>query len=1342
MLRKACISFIWILFASGYMLAQNTKDAKTERYLDVTGVVVQGNDPLRAIVNLYEGTAKIKTVQTDEKGNFVLRLDINKQYTIEVTKDGLISKRISFDTKMPDTETGGWANSFSMGLFKPCSGVDYSILKDPVDRICFDEKRRAFLSDKDYFNSRKSKMDALMNKNDQCMLDTYESKVKEADQLASQKNYQKAVETYRQALEIYPTEEYPAKQIATLNAQINKQQNSADAYKKAMADGDALASQEKYAEAVQKYKAAAALNPGDAAAQQKIADLQSKVNQQQAAIKSQQDTEERFNQAMAKASVAYTHNDFATAKQYYQEALNVKPNEALPQNRVKEIETILAKKSADDAARAADAQKKAAFENDYKNALATADEQFKAKKYDEARASYTKAISMKPSESYPAQRIRTIDNAVAAEQASQQKSKDNSYNDAIASANSAMAKGQYAQAKESLQKALSVKPADPYVQGKMAELDQLEQVATKQKALDDQFRTLIQAADGYYDAKDMSKARESYTQALALKPGDKYTQTRITAIDNTIAAQQAAEQKKASDNYNAAISAANTALAANQFPQAKEAFQKALTFKPNDAFAQSKLAEIDKLADNYAKQKALDDQYKSVVRTADGYYAAKDMAKARDSYSQALNLKPGDTYAQSRISAIDNALAADQVTKLKAADEGYKAAIGAANAAIAGNQFAQAKVAYQKALTFKPNDAYAQSKLAEVDKLADNYAKQKAIDDQYKSVIQNADGLYSAKDMTKAREAYNQALSLKPGDSYAQSRISAIDNAIAADQAAKLKAAEDGYKAAIGAANTAITQKSYEQAQGFLQKALSYKPGDNYATGKMAEVNTLLDQQRKKTEQDKLIAKQYSDAINEGDRSFGTKDYAAARTAYSKALQIKPGDSYASQKISALNDIAAAELAAKQKLTEDAYKAAMDKGTGALTQKDYNTAKEAFQQALTLKPADASATQKLNQTDILIKQELDRVAAEKAKKARYDDLIKTADQFFTQKNYAGAKNSYNQASALLPAETYPEQKLADIAKIEADQEKQLADQKAKDNNYNLAMANADKLYKAKNYLQARDEYSRASSIKPDETLPKTKVAELEDLIRQQQKEQDEAKARADAYTAAITAGNAAFNNKDYPTARISYTEALKNKPGDLLSADQIKKIDYILAEAEKVKKAEADKKATYDAVIASGDKFYDAGSYNQAKEQYQRALDIIPGSAYPKQRIARIDEINKALASTKTTGQSATPTTHKAAAAPLSDLNFKNESERQRYLDELKKKYPAGITLEKYKEQYREIYRYIIIRDNQAQEFRQITYTTYNGSQYSVNGKPITQQYFLSQVKQRAGETFTETDMQ
>jgi tetratricopeptide (TPR) repeat protein len=1219
------LRIVLVLLHLSIFFAVNVKaqDKPAERYLDVRGTSELEMEPLsRATANLYEGSNKVKSIQTGADGSFSFRLDVNKQYIIEVEKDGLISKRISFNTQMPDEEKGVWMNEFSMGLLKSCNGVDYSVLNDPVDRVSFDPKRREFISDKDYVTKMRPRIEGLLMRNDQCMLTTYESQVKKGDQLAARKNYQEAVVAYQEALKIYPSEGYPAKQISEINTQINKQQYSAEAYQKTIAEADALSSQQKYTEALQKYKMAATINPQETYPRQKVAEIESSLSQEQVTKQALLNTEDRYNQAMAKASVAYTRKDYATARQYYQEALEIKPSESLPKTRVQEIETIQAKKTADDVARASEIAKKAAFENDYRGLVATADEQYKARKYEEAKASYAKALAMKPSEAYPAQRVKAIDNAASAAQAAMQKNND--------------------------------------------------------------------------------------------------------------------------DSYNEAIDAGNKALARNQYPLAKESFQKALSLKPEDLTAKSMLIEVDRLAEGFAKRKSLDDQFSKVILTADGYLANKEFTKAKDSYLLALTLKPGDQYAQSKITAIDNTVATEQATLLKTQNDKYNAAISAGNSAIAQYQFALAKESFQKALLLKPDDQFAKNRIDETDRLAGEYAKRKALDDQYNIIIQTADGYLVNKELSKARASYQQALSLKPGDQYAQTKIATIDNSIAADQAAKLKVSEDGYKDAIGAANTAITQKTYTQAKEYLKKALVIKPGDLYATGRLAEVDRLIVDQQKKLEQEQLLTKQYNETIIAADKSYNVRDYANAKSSFSRALQIKPGDTYASQKIQSIDNILATELADKERQLDESYTTAMDRGTSAMVSKDYKSARDAFQQALAVKPSDASAKLKLSNAELLLSQEQDKIVAGQARKRKYDETVKAADQYLAQKNYAYAKVSYEQALDIMPGEAYPKQKLEESVKAIAEQERLLADQKAKESTYNLALASADKYFRAKEYSQARDEYSRALSIKPNEVFPKNKLAEMENLIRVRQKEQDEAKAKADAYATAINAGNAAFNGKNYPTARNSYIEALKYIPGDLLATDQIKKIDYLIAETEKVNKAEMEKKAAYETLIASADKLYDAGSYPAAKVDYKKALVLEPNSAYAKQRIMRIDEISRALSKTsaKTNTQSSVSTQKVVAAIPMGELNFKNESERQKYLAELMNKYPAGITLEKYKEQYKETYRYIIIRDNQALEFRRTEFTTYSGAQYSMNGKPITQQYFLSQVKTRQGESFKEIDMQ
>jgi tetratricopeptide (TPR) repeat protein len=965
---------------------------ESERFLEVRGTSELEMQPLsNATANLYEGTNKIQSIQTAADGSFSFKLEINKQYTIEVVKDGLVGKKISFNTTMPDEEKGKWMNEFSIGLVKYCDGVDYSALKEPVDIVKFDPKRRQYVSDKDYVGRMRPRIENVLAKYDQCMMDKYDAAIKKGNEAYQQKNMQEAIAAYKEAQEIYPRETFPAKQINEINNQLNKQQKSAE-------------NSQKSAEDLKKQE--------------------------------QENIEDNYNQVLAKASVAYTRKDYAGAKQYYQEALKIKPAETLPKSRMEEIETILAKKASEDA------------------------------------------------------KVNEINNA---------------------------------------------------------------------------YRSAVTKADSLMKAKNYPAAQEQYAKASLIKPGEAYPKTKSQEIDHI---------------KEANIRAAETAKKSNE-----------------------------------------EKEYQALLDNADALYKAKSYDEAKAAYSKAMAMRPTDPYPTQRVKLVEN------------------------------------------------------TQQAEKQKTLENQAIK-----QYKEVIATADQFLEAKELDKAREAYNHALAIRPDDDYAKSKITTIDNMVAAEQSARIKAADDGYKAAIGAANTAITQKTYPQAKEYLQKALTIKPGDAYATSKIAEVDKLVTDQQKSREQEQLALKQYKEGVTAADKLLNTGDLPAARKAYTDLYKIKPGDPYASQKISSIDDLLASQQAKKQKDADDAYSNAMSKGTDLMVQKDYTKASESFRQALTIRQGDLNASNKLKEAETLIAQEQDRVTAEKTKKKNYDDIISRGDQYMTQKNFSGAKQSFEQALITMPGETYPRQKLDEIARILNEQERVQNEKQAADNAYSIAIISGDKYFRAKDYLRSKDEYTRASALKPEADLPKSRITEIENIIKIQEQEQAQAKARTDAYTKAMNEGNMQLTGKNYAAAKTSYLEALKVMPDDKLAKEQVARIDKILLSIKKpvVKKE----------VVATA------------------------------------------------------PVEKPKANNALGELNFKTESERQNYLDDLKKKYPAGITLEKYSEQYKEILRYIIIREDKAQEYRQVRFLTYNGYQYSVSGKPITQQYFQSQVKTRQGESFQEIVIQ
>ena len=174
---------------------------------------------------------------------------------------------------------------------------------------------------------------------------------------------------------------------------------------------------------------------------------------------------------------------------------------------------------------------------------------------------------------------------------------------------------------------------------------------------------------------------------------------------------------------------------------------------------------------------------------------------------------------------------------------------------------------------------------------------------------------------------------------------------------------------------------------------------------------------------------------------------------------------------------------------------------------------------------------------------------------------------------------------------------------------------------------------------------------------------------------------------------------------------------------------------DSLKKRILDEK-NYNEAIAKANDLFDKAQYDQSKKEYERSLTIMPNEVFPKQRIAKINEIKSLLAKDAKGGDK----TGAAKEAKIVDLKFKNDNERQTYLKELLAKYPAGVTCEVYKEKNRTVTRYIIIRENQANDFREIKYN-WGGIDYLRNDKPVTLLYFNTQIKAREGEYFTQTDM-
>lgn len=155
--------------------AQNTQKEEVKKKLDIIvkfkGIVFKEDKKLKNVqIELFEENTKIKTAVTDENGSFSFRLEMNKNYFIEASKQGMVTEKITIKTQIPENKLNGdawWSVAVSISMFDMVNGLNIIALNDPVRIIRYYPELDDFKNDKDYANKMDKIVDNLIAQADQ-----------------------------------------------------------------------------------------------------------------------------------------------------------------------------------------------------------------------------------------------------------------------------------------------------------------------------------------------------------------------------------------------------------------------------------------------------------------------------------------------------------------------------------------------------------------------------------------------------------------------------------------------------------------------------------------------------------------------------------------------------------------------------------------------------------------------------------------------------------------------------------------------------------------------------------------------------------------------------------------------------------------------------------------------------------------------------------------------------------------------------------------------------------------------------------------------------------------------
>lgn len=256
--------------------------------------------------------------------------------------------------------------------------------------------------------------------------------------------------------------------------------------------------------------------------------------------------------------------------------------------------------------------------------------------------------------------------------------------------------------------------------------------------------------------------------------------------------------------------------------------------------------------------------------------------------------------------------------------------------------------------------------------------------------------------------------------------------------------------------------------------------------------------------------------------------------------------------------------------------------------KEYIKAKTYYQESLRIKPNDASAKNKLDNT-------LQKIREENKKEEQFFEYIDNGDNFYSNNELEKALAEYNKALKIFPKDEYALGKKQEITTI-------LKDEKDKLDSFNEMVALGDNLLKQEKYAEAVMQYESALKLYPNNSAAKSKY--------------QDAKSKKEVYDLKVSEFERLCSQGQEFTLRKKYAEAID-------AYEQALQIFPAKEISDKVTELQAKKQVAdnYDAKITEADALYEDRSYNEAKAAYQEALSVIPNDSYALGMIARVDEI-------------------------------------------------------------------------------------------------------------------------
>lgn len=1146
---------VWSLFfVFSLFLSSNNLFAQTFTF---SGGISNDNGTAESGVTVVakSGGAVVESVTTTSSGRYKLELPYGKNYTIEITKSGFSKRFFNVDLSNVKEENLSSGEDFAtqnVNILAAVPGIDMGALSSqPITTFTFNKKSGLMTKDaaqesasqkaEQAVKTQKEKGEAGGGANKAELEKQLKAKIKIGDDAMTAKDFSKAVKAYEDAgmfaeKNNLDDKEVQAKLIQAEDAEKEKKladlkdkQENAE-FMKILDEAKKLEAKKDFPKALANLEDAKALKPDN----QEVQELLKKVNQAIAEKEAEEKRNADFLQAMTEGNQLFDAKDYENAIKKFEEAKKVKPGDKDPDLRItaartkleeqkkdadklKNFEALLVqanalketqkydeaikkfeeaqllfkdrpepkegiddcknrKKEAEELAKNAADQAKR--DNDYAAAMKRADDLFKADKFKEAIKEYEAALKVKPEEELPKNQINIANDKIMELAGAEERKKQ--FEQLKKDGEKALSLKQLSEAKDKFTQANTLVQGDAFVLGKLAEIEKLEQENAEALAKEEQFKDLMTRGETALQGESLKEAKELFTQASALKPNETSPRQKLEIVEKKIKDQEADVAKK--QQFDALVASGTAKESAKDLKGALQEFNKAYELI-KDVALKSRIEQIQADIANQENAAKRKQDYDAAIAKADAARNSKDWEKAIGLYRDAKNIDPSQNYPDDQI-----ALAEQELSKLKGAAERlsiFNKLTGDAEKELKDKKYKEAETKFKEALNFADIESdikKTNEKIAEITKILDQIDGEARKEKAFNDLIAAAQNFEKDDNLKDAIAKYREALTIKPGDPLPTQKEVELANILEKrEKEAKQKALFDGLM--TQGEELFIAGKLQEAIKKF-QEAQPIYPDNKQPQAKIDEVN-------KKIVELANDAKEqaYQKILKDADNKRVDGKLNDAINLYNQALKERPNDLIPKEKIKEIEDEIAekkrqeAELAAKKAR----YAALLVEAAVAFDKKDLNKALAVYTEAQQTLPNEADeANKKIEQINNLLASEAAAKQAEQERLAQLKQIMDNGDLAFKQDKYQDALALYNQAKTIAPEDDIVRQKIKITEDRIAEVEKSKFEKKLRDQ-----LAAADKAFADRKYDDALALYNELLDLQPGHKKATEQIALIE-----------------------------------------------------------------------------------------------------------------------------------------------------------------------------------------------------------------------------------------------------------